>query len=82
MLSAFLTQAIVDWLGVIIVSILADLVKMLQVWVCVEFGHFLDGGQLGFHSAAEKEQQNNNNNTALKGQAASTLCKQINNKGK
>ena len=54
---ALLTQAVVDRLGVVVVSVLADLVQMLQVRVCVELGHVLDGGHARFDDAAENERR-------------------------
>ena len=50
---ARLTQAEVDRQRVVVVSVLADLVEMFQVGVCVELGHFLHGGQLGFNGAGD-----------------------------
>lgn len=49
-LSSPLTQAKVPGLGVIIVSILADFVEVLQVGVCVELGHLLNGRNTGLHN--------------------------------
>lgn len=46
-----LTEAVVARLGVIIVTILADLVKVFQVRVSVELGHFLYCSQLRFNNA-------------------------------
>lgn len=52
-----LTQAVVSGLGVIVVSVLADLVEMLQVGISVEFGHFLYSGHVGFDNAGESREK-------------------------
>lgn len=53
-----LTEAVVARLGVIIVTILADLVKVFQVRVSVELGHFLYCSKLRFNNAEEGEGNN------------------------
>lgn len=57
----FLTKAVVSRLGVIVVSILADLLKVLQVRVSVKFGHFLYGGHLWFNNAGESKSNKSEN---------------------
>lgn len=49
-LPSLFTQAKVSGLGDIIVSVLADFVEVLQVGVCVELGHLLNGRNTGLHN--------------------------------